>query len=317
MKHPLIWLFLTVIALAAVSALMLSGSPLPDTPAAPAAGTVESQTRKIPDPTGVMQIRFPAPQSAHDKRSDYPLELLELALRITESEFGPYTIELAHSMSRERQLNELQRGLAINLADTGASQEWADATLPVYFPLRRGLQNFRLLLIHRDQAEEFAKLTSVDQLKALRAGLHTHWLSTTIFKSSGFRVVEGNDYEGLFRMLGHRRFDYFPRGLNEIFTEYDERMAEFPDMIIEPTKALRIPSPTFFHVSPKYPQLHQRLEKGLWLLHASGDLQQLFSRYHDENFYREILKGRKVFNIDNPFLPDHIIYVTPDLWFTP
>ncbi len=34
-------------------------------------------------------------------------------------------------------------------------------------------------------------------------------------------------------MLNHQRFDYSPRGINEIYPEFEKRESKFPNMIIE------------------------------------------------------------------------------------
>lgn len=64
-------------------------------------------------------------------------------------------------------------------------------------------------------------------------------------------------------MLNHDRFDFLPRGVNEIFEEYALRKDLLENVIIEPHLALYIPGATYVFVSPKYPELAERLEIGL------------------------------------------------------
>jgi len=262
-------------------------------------------------------IRIPAAESRTDRRNEYALALLATILSETEQEFGPFNIELAPAMNRDRQLSELVRGDSINLVWNASSIEWEEQANAIIFPIRRGLQKYRLLLIDAEDAPQFATIKSVAELKKLRAGLDRHWLTADVMQTADFNLVFGNDYEGLFKMLELGRFDYFPRTISEIFYEYEFRVSSIPSLIIEPTIALQIPSASFYFVNKKDTRLHQRIERGLWKMHRDGSLMTLFNQFHDEKRYRETLAGRKLFFIDNPFIREHDIYQRKDLWFKP
>ena len=260
-------------------------------------------------------VKLASPKSTMDRRNDYTIALMNKVLENTKEEFGPYQVMYMPAMSRKRQFSEMTRDGAINISDAPACKDWDKVLNPVFFPLRRGLQNYRLLMIHREDASTFANIKTLKELQAARAGTHHHWMNSRVLESANFTLVQGNDYEGLFHMLNQRRFDYFPRALNEVFNEYEARKKIIPALIIEPTKALNIQSPTFFYVSKKEEQLQARLEKGLWQLQNSGELQQFFNNFHNEDNYRAALKGRQIFKIDTTHLTSHAIYSKPELWF--
>jgi len=262
-----------------------------------------------------MHIKFPAPQSSLDRRSDYAIALIKRAMAVTEPSYGPYVLSLAQSMSRERQFTELKRNVLITLTDSPANKEWDKVLRPVEFPTRRGLLNYRLFLIERPKQPLFNEVHSLEQLKSLRAGMNTHWLSSTIMRNAGFNLVLGNDYEGLFHMLAHNRFDYFPRSLHEIHAELRTHSKLIPGLMIENTLALHLPMPTFFYVNKGNDRLHQRLTDGLWQLHESGELHEIFNHYYDGNKIRRTLQNRRIFFVQNPYLTEHAIYDMPELWF--
>ena len=88
-----------------------------------------------------------------------------------------------------------------------------------------------------------------------RIGLGSQWSTTKILRAAGFNVVAGSSYDGLFWMLDHDRFDVFPRGVNEIFQEIEARRDSLPNLMIEPSLALYVPTPYYFFVSPQTPRL--------------------------------------------------------------
>ena len=129
-----------------------------------------------------------------------------------------------------------------------------------------------------------------------------------------FNVVTGSCYEGLFHMLINDRFDYFPRGVNEIFQEHTIRQKSLPQMVIEPTKALYLPLPTYVFVSPKHPELAQRIETGLRAIIQDGSFNRLFRKFHQDNIRKANLDQREIFTLDNPLLPADSPIENNELW---
>ncbi len=310
-----------LVAVIAMAIVVWHHYSTPPTPASnvPAPNTVPPSIHDapLPEASNVTLVRFPSPTSNTDKRNDFTIALLHRILEATVNSYGPYKIEMASSMSRERQHTELIKGNGITLIDNAASIEWEKELKAITFPLRRGLQNYRLLLIHKKNIAQFSALRSLEELKLLRGGLMSDWMTASVMKAANFNLVLGNDYEGLFHMLNHGRFDYFPRALNEIHIEYNARKAQLPSLAIAPGIALHIPSPTFFYVNKNNTVLHDRLETGLWILHKNGELDTLFKEHHNIDHLRNALRNRILFKLDNPYLHQHSIYDTPELWFTP
>ncbi|MDJ0781730.1 MAG: hypothetical protein QNJ22_07140 [Desulfosarcinaceae bacterium] len=263
-------------------------------------------------------VRLERPHSVLDRRHEYNNAVLEMALEKTRALFGAFTIHHADcGVQRDRALVELISGTVINVDIVPTQRAWEEKTLPIRIPIAKGVLGYRLFLIHQQNRERFTQVQSVEDLKALRAGLRQQWVTTRVMKSLGFPVVTGSHYEGLFEMLAVGRFDYFPRGINEIFTEYNDRSDRFPEMRIEPTLALYLPQPIYIFVSPKYPALAKRIETGLLTMIHDGDFDRLFWQYHSAAIRQAGLRSRRIIRVNNPLLTSQTPLRAQGLWLDP
>lgn len=259
-------------------------------------------------------ILIPPPESAVDKRNEYSEKLLKLVLKKTEAKYGKAEVGYGPAMSRDRLLRELERGELVQVADAPARTDFEDRLLPVRFPLRKGLLGYRLLLIDQKDKAKFANIDSVDALKALRGGTGTQWSITRIWDQAGFQTVKENDYESLFRRLGLGQFDYFARGVNEVFDEYETRKGQLPNIVIESSLALYVPLPTYYFVSPSKPVVAARIHEGLEAMLRDGSFEKLFQEYYGDDIKRANLPGRRILSIDNPTLSPQTPLDRKALW---
>src|SRR5947207_16011994 len=100
--------------------------------------------------------------------------------------------------------------------------------------------------------EKHGPVESLADLKAFSVGSFTTWADTAILRAAGFKVVTGDSYEGLFRMLVDRKFDFFSRSADEAYREYDERRQRLPDMRVEQKLLLHFPTTRYFFVQRSY-----------------------------------------------------------------
>ncbi|MEH6651930.1 MAG: amino acid ABC transporter substrate-binding protein [Motiliproteus sp.] len=256
------------------------------------------------------------PKNELDPREAYPLELLTTALKKSEPEFGPFEIRFAGEMGRVRALRSLLNG-GINVFDAPSQPEWEEKALTVRIPIKKGLMGYRLLLINQNQLTKFSDIQYIGQLKQFSAGTGFQWSSTKVLDRLGFKLVSGTSYEGLFGMLAAARFDYFPRGINEIFDEYALFKPKYSQMAIEPTTAFYLPLPSYYFVSPHHPRLAKRIEAGLTTMYADGSFDELFFRFYGSAIEKAKLWQRNLFYLENPLLPPHPIYDNPKYWFDP
>lgn len=256
--------------------------------------------------------------SQADKRYDYPETVLRKALDATLESDGQYIVTYAPtSMVRNRALTEIITGEQLNVHIAATRNQWEERTIPIRVPILKGLLGYRLFLVHKKDLPKFNELKDIGELKKLRAGAGAQWTTTMVLREAGFDVVTGTDYEGLFGMLNSNRFDYFPRGVNEIFAEFESRKSQYPNLHIEPTKAMYFPTPSYFFVSPKYPKLADRIRRGLQLIVLSGVFDKLFEEAYGDAIAQANLNGRLIFAFENPLLPAQTPLDQPELWFSP
>ena len=264
------------------------------------------------------EVRLAPGQSEDDRRHHYPHKVLRAALDATVESHGPYVVRYTGPrMTRDRALLELTRGKLINVYRAPTRAEWEQKAIPIRIPIRKGLLGYRLLLINRQDAPNYARIETVEALMRLRAGMGSQWTVTRVMRELGFEVVTSPDYEGLFAMLAAKRFDYFPRGINEVFTEVEHRAERFPEMMIEPTKAIYSVTPTYLFVSPGEPKLADRIRDGLEKVIEDGTLDRLFEEEHGEAIQRAGLAERTIFHAPNPLLDPRTPLDREELWFKP
>lgn len=243
-------------------------------------------------------------KSDGDARYTYPKIILERALQRTVEKYGPYEIRVfPEAVSRKRALKELVTG-GISVFPVVTQKEWEDTAIPVFIPLIKGLLGYKLFLIREENQKDFDQVRTVEDLKKYRLGQGQQWSSTAALKRLGFTASGGTSYENLFNMLDKNRFDYFPRGVNEIFPEFSARKEQFPQMRIEKTIALYLPSPAYFFVSPTNPRLAARIEEGLLAMIDDGEFERHFNLFYQPILKQADLNSRRILHLENLNLSD-------------
>ena len=266
--------------------------------------------------TDVTEVIHPPAQSEFDTRTNDFVEILKTALEKTEATDGPFILRATTlDMNPLRFQYEMKNGHEPNIIWSSATQEQENDFLPIKIPLRKGILGYRIFLINKSDQNKFLSISSTDELKKLFVGQGVTWLDTAILRENGFRVITGSNYEGLFKMLISHRFDFLPRGINEAYTELNKRYTQYPDMIIEKSILLYYPLPQFFFVNKDNKKLANRIERGMNIMIQDGTFNEIFMKYNKN--YINILKStnRKIFKIENPFLPKDMPYDRKELWY--
>ncbi len=246
----------------------------------------------------------------------YPQRLLVEALDRTTDRYGDVRIAQAFAtVSRDRTKLLLEEGRYLHVIAEVPRPGWEEDLIPIYIPLRKGLQGYRLFFINRELQPLMDKVETLDDLKRFSTGSGAQWSTTLILEKAGFDVVTGHDYQTMFDMFSLRRFQTFSRGINEIFFEFDTMSDKYPDMYIETGLALHVPLPVYFFVTPTKPKLAERIELGLREMIADGSFDQLFMEYHGDLIRRANLDNRKIFRLDNPNLGNLTPLANPKLWY--
>ncbi|MES3022382.1 MAG: hypothetical protein V4857_12455 [Pseudomonadota bacterium] len=221
--------------------------------------------------------------------AEYFPQVLELALRKTEATYGPFSIEpYPWRVSVERSVEELRSGKAINLIWTATNPKREQQLLPVRISLLRELNNYRLLLIRGADQPRFDKIASADELRKLSAGLGSHWADTDIMRRNGYNVTTSLHYNALFQMLTLKRFDYFPRGVYEVWNE--EELHRAAGLRIEKNIMLYYPAPFYFFLNKNDTAVAERIELGLKMAQEDGSFDRLLLSFPG---YRRGLEEQK------------------------
>ena len=255
-------------------------------------------------------VRFPKPEFEGDHRYDYALQLLQLAL----SKSGvDYRIQLAEfSMNQERQVVEIEAGRNLDVGPIPSSAEREARLLPIRIPVNKGVLGWRLGLIRKGDEHLIEGVNTLDELKGVRLAQGQEWPDTQILQANGIPVITAPKYEGLFKMLAGKRFDYFPRSVMEI---WDEQALNAATLEVEPHLALHYFYDAYFMVNRKNSKLAQDIQDGLERSIADGSFDKIFQQYYGERLRKAHLETRTVIELKNPLLTPGTPLDRPELWY--
>ncbi|QEY19042.1 diguanylate cyclase [Cellvibrio sp. KY-GH-1] len=213
-----------------------------------------------------------------------------------------------------RVINEVQGG-QMHVMWTATDKEKEEQLLPIRIPLFKGMFGFRVFIINRDTQSKFDGIESFDQLKnAITFGQGRTWADTEILKAGGLTVVTTMKFSGLMHMVDGGRFDAFPRGVHEPWSEL-EAFSQL-NLSVEKNLVLHYKMPFYFFVSNTNRELGRDIEMGLNRAIADGSFDRMF--YANEAVQSALekanLKNRRVFEIPNPNLSSATPIERKELW---
>ena len=196
------------------------------------------------------------------------------------------------------QLQVISGQLDLQFMLTNAYRE--ASMIPIKVPIYRGLLGLRLLLVKPVNKGEISSISSLDELRRYVGGHGRHWADLSIYPANRLPVSSNVSYQALFEQLKRGRFDYFHRGIGEIWQELDLHKE---DLIIADNLMLFYPMPVYFFVSKARPELAQQIEKGLKLALADGSFKTLFLSQHDELLQKSSVRATSPHPINQPRSP--------------
>lgn len=249
-------------------------------------------------------------------RGDYNAHYTETMIRLALDKVGySYTLEIhPGNLTVARQQRDTREG-HIDIMWSATSRELEETLLPVRIPLYKGLIGHRVFITHADNAHRFKTVETLEQLRAFSYGQGVGWPDAQILKDSGFDVRE-ESYDRLVKMVHAKRFDVFPRGVHEPWSE----VASQPDLDlnIDSNLMLIYPMPFYLFVTPEHPELAAALERGLMGAIEDGSFDELFlnSPMVRSVIERAEVGQRKVFYLENRNLSEETPLDDPRLWVT-
>lgn len=223
-----------------------------------------------------LYITTPQPEKSSLTHGQFFAKLLELALQKTQATDGDFELKQSHdNYTSKRLLAELIRGdNAINIIWTSTSKMREELLLPIKISIVRGLNSYRVFLIRKEDQEKFHGIRNLKALGKLLAGQGAQWPDTAVMMSNNLPLVTAAQSDLLFDMLAGKRFDYFPRGLYEVWGE--QELNADKGLIIEDSLMLHYPAPIYFFVNKKDTALANRIERGLRIAIQDGSFELLF-----------------------------------------
>jgi len=251
------------------------------------------------------QVIYPKPASNADVRDQYFYELLKLSLEKSRVKYGEF--DLRHSefvIPSSRIPKEVRKGRYLNILTSPVSHELESNMRSINIPLVKGIQGIRVLLLTKNNIEKVSQIENFEQLKDINYGHGAGWVDQLIFSDAKLPVTTVPDYNSLFKMLNQNRFDAFPRGINEIYREYDLWRLKYPDLAIDKNLVIYYDLPVFFFVEKSDKRLHDRVEFGLNVAIEDGSFDNLFEQYFGAAIRKANLAQRKVFQLVNQYMPE-------------
>lgn len=232
----------------------------------------------------------------------YEIALLQLALDRTRNEGAFRLVNMGLDLVEDRAVLSLNQG-QFDVTFMVLTPQRERDLLPVRIDLTRGIQGYRVFLIRAEDAPAFAKVQSLADLARFRAGFGAQWGDLKALVANGLPVVTSVEGARLYPMLQSRRFDYFPRGLNEVWDNLAQHREVAPEMVVEERLALFYPLVQCFVVAKTNQTLAGRIERGLQRALADGSMRSLFLRFHQADIDRARIEQRRVLVLNNPDLP--------------
>jgi hypothetical protein len=247
---------------------------------------------------------------------EYRWQLLALALEHTPE--GPALRPQPYTgvITQRRSLMLLESG-DLDVVALGSSPEREARALPVRVDILKGIVGYRVLLIRREDQGRLDRMDDAALRRECTFGLQADWADRPIMEAAGFGVETAVHAENLFGMLMARRFDGFPRGLNEARQELVRHQAAYPDLALEAHRALYFPYPVYFWVRRGNLELADRIRRGLERALADGSFRRLFLASHSQEIDHIAPRRRHVLILPNPYLPAGGTDPDPSWWWRP
>ncbi len=232
------------------------------------------------------------------ERYEFGGKLLNLALS---------KLNLPYEVIPPKNININEARGELEVISGGYDIQWLSTTthreatmIPIKIPVYRGILGLRLILITKKNHNRFSQLKTLKELQAYTGGHGTHWMDLPVYKENNLKVITYINYDSLFKQLEHNFFDYFHRGLNEI---WKERARYKNTLSIADNIMLFYPQPVYFFVSKKQPELAKLIGRGLKVALRDGSFKKLFLEFHQNVIQQGGLPNRTLITLRNPDIP--------------
>lgn len=243
------------------------------------------------------------------ERYEFGIELLNLAMQKTGVDFE-ITSPVEEVITEARgELFVVNGALDLQFMSTTAERE--SSLIPIKIPVYRGLLGLRLLLVKPSVNAEIQHVSRLADLRLFVAGHGQHWGDLPVYGANDLKVVPVVSYPKIFEMLKKSRFDYFSRGVSEIWGELSHHQN---DLVVADNIMLFYPHPVYFFVSKARPELAELLEGGLESAISDGSYRDLFDKHYRSVIKKANLKERNLVRLANPVVPEDTPKIDTSWW---
>lgn len=243
----------------------------------------------------------------------YAKGLLKVALsKIPEKyEWAEQTVD-----SEARQVQMIEDG-QLDIVWYATTNEYEEQLMPIRICIFKGLLGYRVLMIKKGTQPRFNDIRTIEDLRKVSLGQGRFWADTSVLTANGLKVVKVVKYESLFFMLDGDRFDGFPRGAHEPWSEI-QRYSKL-DLDVEKNLLLSYTNPFYFFVSKSNTELAKNIERGLRIAIEDGSFEEYFMNDPTVKaaFQQANLKNRIIIPLNNPSLPKLTPVNDKSLWLDP
>jgi len=228
-----------------------------------------------------------------DQQNTYLYKLLILAFEKTTPLYGPVDLQVyPENLSGARLMADLKNNVTVDIVWSGTTEQREKDFFAIRMSLLKELNEYRVLLIRREDQQKFSGIKTIDDLRKFTAGSGADWPSTAVLRNNDLPVVAVNNGALLFSMLKAKRFDYMSRNMFEVWDE--EKLYEKEGLVVEKTLLLHGGVPFYYFVNKKNTKLAERIERGLKMAVDDGSFAKLFFTFLDfKRGHEEIIFGSR------------------------
>lgn len=208
---------------------------------------------------------------------NYFHQLITDALVATK-EMGPFRIEqVDFNVAQKRSMRLLKLPGVLDVMHTMQEKEWEQGLVRVPQPLLNGTMGTRAMLVRAEDKAKFDQM-SITELKQKIACQGTHWRDSDILESNGFNVYRVVEFDTILKMLAIKRCDYFPRGLNEIDSEFTKFNGKYGELKKVTNIFFQYQAPVYFYLGKHNMALASRLYEGFYRLGGDKYIKQKLAK---------------------------------------
>ncbi|HEY7771711.1 MAG TPA: transporter substrate-binding domain-containing protein, partial [Marinagarivorans sp.] len=254
-------------------------------------------------------------RAANDK-GRLPDLLLSAALERGGKHHPVYPYGDTETLPMSTRINGVKNG-ELDIFFALSTPEYEEQFIPVYIPIYRGMMGMRLAIVKNENSDIFKNIKNIEDLRQLKAGQGKFWADSNILEYNAIPLVRELKYKNLFRMLEADRFDYFPRGIQEPWSEVKQH--EALNLTVDRHVMLWYRAPFYYFVPRSKPELAAHITEQLEAMIDDGSYSALFDRepYIQAALQEANIEQRTIIRIKNPFLTAKTPIDREELWYSP